>query len=349
MITILRRLRQHFLTSNKFSKYLLYAIGEIILVVLGIVIALQLNNWNDERKMNASFDNLLLSLEDELNSNIQECSYEIFWGLTYIERYDLITSDSITRDVYRENPQLRDLIGANQLDIISEDINSLINKQDEFPSKYKPLIPSLKKFLTIISRYENSVRNISDVVKSYRSYITQNTTWMGDRDLTVKESEAMEAQIDFYMNDPVYMNFLSNHSYFYEESIRNMIGIRAVCLVLLAQVKQIRDHLSPDEIQGLLVSNNMIHFESYDCSQSPEERMPVVPFETYYPFINSSEQDIVLHWIDDQEHNVLVRAGEMVVNSVTHRIYDQDIIEVRIDGECAQKYRTAIDGFLLFR
>ena len=50
MIKFFRKIRQKLLSENKFSKYLLYAIGEIILVVLGILIALQLNNLNDERK-----------------------------------------------------------------------------------------------------------------------------------------------------------------------------------------------------------------------------------------------------------------------------------------------------------
>lgn len=50
MIKFFRRIRQRLLTENKFSKYLLYAIGEIVLVVIGILIALQINNWNEERK-----------------------------------------------------------------------------------------------------------------------------------------------------------------------------------------------------------------------------------------------------------------------------------------------------------
>tara|TARA_R110002111_G_scaffold169849_1_gene235636 strand:+ start:5705 stop:6451 length:747 start_codon:yes stop_codon:yes gene_type:complete len=50
MIKFFRHIRKKLLSENKFSKYLLYAIGEIILVVLGILIALQLNNLNDERK-----------------------------------------------------------------------------------------------------------------------------------------------------------------------------------------------------------------------------------------------------------------------------------------------------------
>ncbi|WP_245603281.1 DUF6090 family protein, partial [Maribacter antarcticus] len=50
MIKFFRKNRQKSLTENKFSKYLIYAIGEIILVVIGILIALQVNNWNEESK-----------------------------------------------------------------------------------------------------------------------------------------------------------------------------------------------------------------------------------------------------------------------------------------------------------
>jgi len=50
MIKFFRKIRQRLLTENKFSKYLIYAIGEIVLVVIGIIIALQINNWNETRK-----------------------------------------------------------------------------------------------------------------------------------------------------------------------------------------------------------------------------------------------------------------------------------------------------------
>ena len=50
MIKFFRRIREQLLSENKFSKYLLYAIGEIVLVVIGILIALQINNRNELRK-----------------------------------------------------------------------------------------------------------------------------------------------------------------------------------------------------------------------------------------------------------------------------------------------------------
>jgi len=50
MIKFFRKIRQKTLTENKFGKYLTYAVGEIILVVIGILIALSINNWNENKK-----------------------------------------------------------------------------------------------------------------------------------------------------------------------------------------------------------------------------------------------------------------------------------------------------------
>ncbi len=52
MIKFFRNIRRKLATENKVASYLRYAIGEVILVVVGILIALQVNNWNEERKFN---------------------------------------------------------------------------------------------------------------------------------------------------------------------------------------------------------------------------------------------------------------------------------------------------------
>lgn len=76
MITLFRRIRQKLIDSGSVTKYLLYAIGEILLVVVGILIALQVNNWNEERNIRASEAEILQNLKVELLSN-QERLYEI--------------------------------------------------------------------------------------------------------------------------------------------------------------------------------------------------------------------------------------------------------------------------------
>jgi hypothetical protein len=69
MIKFFRRIRQQLLTENKFSKYLLYAIGEIILVVIGILLALQINTWNEESKNQKEAHKILVQLKHEFEAN----------------------------------------------------------------------------------------------------------------------------------------------------------------------------------------------------------------------------------------------------------------------------------------
>ena len=69
MIKFFRRIRQQLLSENKFSKYLIYAIGEIILVMIGILLALQVNNWNDLRKGKSETNKILIELSNEIKKD----------------------------------------------------------------------------------------------------------------------------------------------------------------------------------------------------------------------------------------------------------------------------------------
>lgn len=72
MIKFFRKIRQKLLTENNLSRYLLYAIGEIVLVVIGILIALQINNWNNnnaERRLeNQVLNEILVNLKTDLQN-----------------------------------------------------------------------------------------------------------------------------------------------------------------------------------------------------------------------------------------------------------------------------------------
>jgi hypothetical protein len=70
VIKFFRRIRQRLLTENKFSKYLIYAIGEIFLVVIGILIALSINNWNNNNVRVNEEASLLHDMIIDLKQNI---------------------------------------------------------------------------------------------------------------------------------------------------------------------------------------------------------------------------------------------------------------------------------------
>ncbi|SRX74471.1 DUF6090 family protein [Aequorivita antarctica] len=77
MIKLFRNIRQDLLAEGKTTKYLKYAIGEIILVVIGILIALQINNWNDLRKEQSKEQKILMELQSQFKDNLDQLENKI--------------------------------------------------------------------------------------------------------------------------------------------------------------------------------------------------------------------------------------------------------------------------------
>jgi hypothetical protein len=157
MIKFFRRIRQRLLSENNFSKYLLYAIGEIFLVVIGILIALQINNWNEEKQNRNKEQLLLRQLLVEYNSNLEQIDNKIFIreeGITsalrllnYRNLNSLkISNDSVNLNISRLimrptfDPELgvsTELINSGNLYLISN--SELRNKISAFPSSLSEL------------------------------------------------------------------------------------------------------------------------------------------------------------------------------------------------------------------
>ncbi len=99
MIKFFRKIRQKLLSDNKFSKYLMYAIGEIVLVVIGILIALQINNWNEQSKTRKS-------AEIQLNQLIQNISDDLIQldSLNTVIETNIINSQALSDQFQRIIP-----------------------------------------------------------------------------------------------------------------------------------------------------------------------------------------------------------------------------------------------------
>lgn len=104
MIKFFRGIRQKLLTENKFSKYLIYAIGEIILVVIGILIALQINNWNtdkinqsDSKEFNQRLLNEFVGNIDLANTKIEKIESIINSSKSILELFNKMPVDDNSR------------------------------------------------------------------------------------------------------------------------------------------------------------------------------------------------------------------------------------------------------------
>ena len=99
MISLFRKIRYRLAQENQFLKYSRYAIGEIVLVVIGILIALQINNWNEQRKERIEEKIFLKRFEVELNTNLENILTAISLNKNRIHR-----AEFLLRTI--DNPQL---------------------------------------------------------------------------------------------------------------------------------------------------------------------------------------------------------------------------------------------------
>ena len=89
MIKFFRKIRKNLLMENKTGKYLKYAIGEIVLVMIGILLALQINNWNESRKLKTEEVEIL----NNFRSSLIKDKEDINWNINYHK--DFTKNDSI--------------------------------------------------------------------------------------------------------------------------------------------------------------------------------------------------------------------------------------------------------------
>ena len=95
MLKFFRKIRYDLMESGKSGKYIKYAIGEIILVVVGILIALAINNWNSERIQKNRNQKLLIKLSNELDQNISR--FSLIDTVTDGYKYRYTNTDSILK------------------------------------------------------------------------------------------------------------------------------------------------------------------------------------------------------------------------------------------------------------
>ena len=96
MIKFFRHIRQNLIMENKTSKYLKYAIGEIVLVMIGILLALQVNNWNENRKNHNKGVLFLKSLSNDLENDLAQMDFIYKYRTNLLEVYRLLITETET-------------------------------------------------------------------------------------------------------------------------------------------------------------------------------------------------------------------------------------------------------------
>lgn len=98
MLRLFRRLRKRLINEKKAGKYFLYAFGEVIILIFGILIALQVNNWNEKRQKQDLESVILLAIKADLDKDLINCKNDILIHKLQVNSSNIIL-DHINNDL----------------------------------------------------------------------------------------------------------------------------------------------------------------------------------------------------------------------------------------------------------
>jgi len=158
MLFFLRKVRKKLMKENKITSYLLYAIGEIVLVVVGILIAVRIDHWNDERKERKKEAFLVAEIHAEMKDNLAQFNSisnsigsVIEEGSNLVDMFPLSPEIIQTQEFgqsfidFRQNPSfdpflgtLKSIINSGNIDLIENDeLRKLIVSYEDVYRDYK--------------------------------------------------------------------------------------------------------------------------------------------------------------------------------------------------------------------
>ena len=229
MIHFFRKIRQRLLTQNRFTKYLLYAIGEILLVVIGILIALQVNNWNEERIVAEDTRLLFHEVNKELVQNIKDVDRVLNVHISQDTLFFKVLNKKIGYEDYKEFPIVYfDFpLNLHTADLVDDDYKGFISRKSELTELEDSLLSEIKLLYdepkSTIDICEKQLFDLSD---EFEKLLKEQP---GYADFHVKRI-ATDELIQYCLTDPRYINELVHFHLLKRYHIISLLDFRVKAL-----------------------------------------------------------------------------------------------------------------------
>ena len=242
MIPFFRKSRKKMAGNNKTMKYLGYAIGEIMLVVIGILIALSINNWNETRKQKETTNSIYGLVKEDLINDISVID-------SFLKEYDEVRKPSfesvlktkLTKDDWVKNPDFKTVIlgykdlSINQRgsDLLKNQINLTVNIEQNLASE-----------ITLF--YNQHLVEIDIAIGDIGGVFTDNTKNLNNYDWfsAFLLHNEMEGVIDYISNDPNAKNRITLYYIVFEIYANELRNFRENAKEMIIKIdKQVKANL----------------------------------------------------------------------------------------------------------
>jgi len=210
MIKFFRQIRLNLLSEKKAGKamspvgrYMLYAIGEIVLVVIGILIALSINNWNESNQKGKVLKNIYSVVADDLRKDSSEVTMVLNFMSVRKKLFDKILNDTLTQKDIDENQIVLSILNdIRVLNIEKRGYNLLRNFENNSVEKNDSLAFQIINFYANAIFYGEKIETmiIDDLIKTNDRW--KNRDWYAK----IMSNKIDETYINYMLTDNEYKN-----------------------------------------------------------------------------------------------------------------------------------------------
>jgi hypothetical protein len=249
------------MSENKTGRYFKYAIGEIILVVIGIIIALQFNNWNESRKRQLELDKLLYDIELDLIANYHQANKILSFYKKQDSIAKRIAGHTLTKEDYEKHYSLNYFVANWDYYVPNEkNLNQFVEAEKIIDSKYKPILESAKTLqlyrAVLDDTFSNLEQNIDENVNKISSW-----PWFVKND-----SISYAKRLDYMLHNPEYEMLALRYWIMTQNHYDKISRYRAQSIATLATIKRIASNYKASEMKNFFHSLGMSPFVEYDCN-----------------------------------------------------------------------------------
>ncbi|MFH4966598.1 DUF6090 family protein [Gaetbulibacter sp. M240] len=232
MIKFFRKIRYDLMEKNKTGKYLKYAIGEIVLVVIGILIALSINNWNENKKNINQAKKHLETISLNLNDDIKQAEKLLTETGTTLEYSNTFLSQFKTLKPVDDNIQLYliYLMYERNIEVNESGFNALINSNGMsfIDDKLQVKILDYYRHLEQLKSRENNAN--SEIKAQFEPYVKANYYWIYNK------SNPWHRQSELYKDDPRPIENINLKSVIADKRLEIMVNGRRYQSMLLSDL-----------------------------------------------------------------------------------------------------------------
>ncbi|MEL7146830.1 MAG: hypothetical protein AAFO69_10710 [Bacteroidota bacterium] len=209
-----RKVRNQQMTKGKLFKYLSYALGEVLLIVIGVLVAVKINSGVAASKNQTAVESTYLQLYKDLREDIEKSDqllrhYARKDSLIYEVMYDQVTAEDYLND---DRFHLRTIVTSYQLLIIQDQsFKSLLALNDKITVEQDTLLRALKQlYFDRKSSVDGNNEYMTRLVQKNIDWLKFNTDWLSN--FYYLDQPLTPTQLDFYQHSDVYKNLLTEYS-----------------------------------------------------------------------------------------------------------------------------------------